>query len=177
MPLAGFEELFAQADRGRPAVPAAVAGGADPAVLEALRAACDRGWVEPTLAGRERDVRRAAEECGVALHGFTLADADDPAAAAVDLARAGRARLLMKGQVATPALMRAVLDPGSGLRAGRVVCQVVLLELLRDRRRLVLADTGICPRPTLEQKLDILASAAGVARALGADTPGVAVLS
>ena len=178
MSLAGFEELFAEADRRRPAVPVAVAGGADRTVLEALRAACDRGWVEPILAGRERETRGVADECGIELHGFTLADAEEAAAVAVERVRAGRARLLMKGQIATPALMRAVLDPASGLRGGRIICQVVLLELVRDGRRLLLADTGLCPRPTLAQKLDILASAAAVARALGGgDAPRVAVLS
>jgi phosphate butyryltransferase len=57
-----------------------------------------------------------------------------------------------------------------------VICQVVLLEL-RAGRRLVLADTGICIQPTLEQKADILRSAADIARALGADRPRVAVMA
>src|SRR5262249_49760073 len=83
-------------------------------------------------------------------------------------------RLLMKGQIATPALMRAVLDPAAGLRTGRVICQVVLMEIRPARRRFLLADTGICIRPTLEQKADILGSAAGVARALGAEPVRVA---
>jgi phosphotransacetylase len=176
MPLPGFDDLFARADALRPAVPVVAVGGADVTVLEALRTACDRGWVEPLLTGRDTDVRRLAEERGLDLHGFTLVDADEPAVAAVGLVRSGRARLLMKGQIATPALMRAVLAP-EALRTGHVVCQVVLLDLVRDGRRLLLADTGICPRPSLAQKLDILASAAGVARALGAAEPRVALVA
>ena len=39
---------------------------------------------------------------------------------AVAAVRQGRARLLMKGQIATPALMHAVLDPQRGLRTGHV---------------------------------------------------------
>src|SRR5437763_14156522 len=83
----------------------------------------------------------------------------------------------MKGQVATPALMKAVLDAGAGLRTGRVICQVVLLEVRPSGRRLLLADTGICVQPTLEQKADILRHAVGVARSLGAGRPRVAVLA
>jgi phosphotransacetylase len=58
-----------------------------------------------------------------------------------------------------------------------VICQVVLLEVPRDARRFLLADTGICPRPTLEQKIEILRSAVRLSWALGEDVPRVAVLS
>ncbi len=176
MSLIGFEQLYQDADaRGAP-VPVAVAGGADRTVLEALRAACDRGWIVPLVAGREETVRQAAAAAGVDLHGFTLIDADDPAAAVAQV-RNGQARMLMKGQIATPALMRAVLDTTEGLRTGRVICQVVLMEIQPARRRFLLADTGICIQPTLDEKLDILQSANEVARTLGAGEPRVALLA
>jgi phosphate butyryltransferase len=104
-------------------------------------------------------------------------DADDPAAAAVAAVRRGQAPLLMKGLVATPALMRAVLDPAAGLRTGRLICQVVLLEIRPAGRSMRLADTGICIRPTLEQKADVLRHAAAVAHVLGAEVPHVAALA
>jgi phosphotransacetylase len=175
--LPDFEELYHTADALRAPVPVAVAGGAEPTVLEALRQAQDRGWVLPTLAGHEADLRHTAEGCGVSLDGFRLIDAEDPGAAAVAEVKAGRARLLMKGQIATPALMRAVLDPARGLRTSRVICQVVLLEIRRDGRRFLLADPGVCVRPTLEQKQDILRSAVAVAHALGTVVPRVAVMA
>jgi phosphate butyryltransferase len=177
MPLPSFEQLFAEADARGAQVPVAVAGGADRTVLEALRSACDRGWVAPLLADRAAEVQHAAAACGVALDGFSLLDTDDPATAAAAAVRDGRARLLMKGQIATPALMAAVLDPAAELRTGRVICQVVLMEVCPDRRRFLLADTGITIRPRLEQKADILRSAVAVARALGADEPRVALLA
>ena len=116
MPLAGFDELYRQADSERHGIPVAVAGGADHTVLEALRSACDRGWAEPIVCGVESDLRRVADESGTSLAGFTLVHAEEPAAAAVAAVNSGRAKLLMKGQIATPALMRAVLDSNSGLR-------------------------------------------------------------
>src|SRR4051812_1287493 len=126
MPLCSFEQLRERADREGWRVPIAAAGGADRTVLEALRTALDRGWVPPTVVGREEEIRRAADEAAVPLEGFRIIDADEPAAAAVAEVRSGRARLLMKGRIATPALMRAVLDPATGLRSGRVIAQVVL---------------------------------------------------
>jgi phosphotransacetylase len=157
-------------------LPVAVAGGADLTVLEALRTARDRNWVKPIVAGPEVDSRRLAAEHGWGLDGFTIIDANEPAAAAVAEVRGGRAALLMKGQIATPALMQAVLHPTAGLRTGRVICQVVLMELASGRRFL-LADTGICIQPTLEQKIDILQSAVETARKLGCARPRVAVMA
>jgi phosphotransacetylase len=162
----GFDALFAQADRMSAPMPVVAAGGADRTVLEALSEARRRGWVTPILAGSESATRQLAAEMNLSLDGFRLIDADSPAAAAVAEVRAGRAACLMKGQIATPDLMRAVLDRQTGLRTDRVICQVVLMEIPRDRRRFLLTDTGITIQPTLEQKIDLLRHLAAVAGAL-----------
>lgn len=177
MPLPTFEQLFDEADKSRNLVPVAAIGGADVTVLQALRSALDRGWIAPIVTGREADIRRVAADCACSLDGFTIIDAKEPASAAVAEVRAGRARLLMKGQVATPALMRAVLQADSGLRTNRTICQVVLMEFSTQRRSFLLADTGICIKPTLAQKRDILGSAGEIAHALGADPARVAVMA
>jgi phosphate butyryltransferase len=83
----------------------------------------------------------------------------------------------MKGQVATPALLKAILDPAAGLRTERVVCQVVLMEIKPTGRRFLLADTGIRIEPTLKQKCDILQSTVAVANSLGVECPRVAVMA
>ena len=70
-----------------------------------------------------------------------------------------------------------MLDPVLGLRTGRVICQVVSMEIRPQGRRFLLADTGICVQPTLEQKSDILKSAVAVAHALGEAAPRVAMLA
>ena len=175
--IASFDELFEKADARRPGVSIAVAGGADVTVLQALRIACDWGWVSPLIVGVERGARQIADENGISVDGFHWVDAAEPAPAAVALVRAKRAHLLMRGQVATPAMMKAVLDAQVGLRTERVVCQIVLMELPRLGRRMLLADTGICIQPTLTQKVDILTSAVEQARRLGAEVPRVACLA
>ena len=179
MSLVGFDRLCKDADARKPRATVAVAGGDDPTVLQALREATDRGWIAPLVVGPEKEVRDAARSARVNLHGFTFhgADGDSVALAAVAHVREGRAALLMKGRISTPLLMRAVLDPAVGLRTARVICQVVFMEITRDRRRFLLADTGISVRPSLDQKADILRSAVEVAQALGADRPRVAIMA
>jgi phosphotransacetylase len=177
MPLARFDELYRDADQLRGPVPVVAAGGADRTVLEALRTACDRGWVSPLLTGSDRAIRDAGDGNGISLEGFSILDSDAPARAAVAEIRAGRARMLMKGQIATPDLMRVVLDHEAGLRTGRAICQVVLMEIPRDDRRFLLADTGILIHPNLTKKIDVLHSAVEMAQALGAPVPRVAMMA
>jgi phosphate butyryltransferase len=169
MPLDGFDRLFRDADARTEPVGVAAAGGDDPTVLEALRIAADRGWVRPILVGPEERIRSLASSRGIALDGFAIvhAEGDAIARAAVGSVRSGEARALLKGQIATPALMAAVLAPETGLRTGRVICQVVLMEIRRDDRRFLLADTGISVKPNLRKRIEILRAAVEVAHALG----------
>jgi phosphate butyryltransferase len=177
MGLWSFDQLYREANAQGRTLPVAVAGGADATVLEALRQGTDRGWVAPLVVGCEPAIREAAAVYGVSLDGLRILNSDEPAATAVAAVRQGQAQLLMKGQVSTPELLRAMLDPSVGLRTERVICQVVLMEIPAAGRRFVLADTGICIRPTLEQKADILRHAVAVAHALGVDVPRVAAVA
>ena len=166
MPLLGFHELHMLADRYKPRVPVVAAGGADPTVLEALHHALLRHWVEPILTGSEAAIRKRAAENEIPLDGFRIVDSDSPADAAVAEVKAGRAACLMKGQIATPDLMKAVLSREAGLRTDRVIAQVVLMEIPKDERRFLLADTGITIQPTLDQKADLLQHLLTVAKSL-----------
>ena len=179
MPLDGFDRLYRDADSRAEPLAVAVAGGDDPTVIEALRVAADRGWVRPILVGPEEKIRAVAGAEGIALEGFEIVHAEGEAIAreAVERVRFGEARALMKGQIATPALMAAVLDPQAGLRTGRTICQVVLMEIPRDDRRFLLADTGISVRPDLRKRIEILRGAVDVAHALGSARPRVALMA
>ncbi len=181
MPLIGFEELYRLADELPAALPVVAAGGADPTVLEALSLAQRRGWVDPILTGCVAEIKQLAHNLSIDLTGFRLIDSEDSAAAAVAEVKTGHARLLMKGQIATPLLMKAVLSRETGLRTNRCICQVVLMEIPRDQRRFLLSDTGITIQPTLDQKMDILQSLVQVASTLreaaSSDLPRVAVMS
>jgi phosphotransacetylase len=156
-----------------------VAGGDDPTVLEAMRIAAGRGWVQPIIVGPETRINSIAKSEGIDLEGLTIHDAprQQIASTAVSLVRSGHARALMKGQIPTPELMRAILDPTNGLRTKRVICQVVFMEIPRDSHRFLMADTGICVQPSLDDRIDILGSLVQVARVLGATRPTVALVA
>lgn len=177
MPLTGFDQLYELADaRKTPAIVAVVAAD-DPTVLEAVSTAAARGWITPLLFGSADRIRETATRADVELSAFEIVNSETPATAAVSAVREGRAQLLMKGQIDTPTLLRAMLKAESGLTTGRTICQIVLMEVLDQARPFLLADTGITIQPTLEQKAEILASAIAVAHSLGCNVPRVALMS
>ena len=177
MALAGFDELFQLASQVSVPVGVAAAGGDDPTVLEALAEACEMGWVKPILCGKESRIRELADRLSVDLRLFKIIDSEEPAAAAVEAVHRGDAKLLMKGQIPTPSLMEAVLHPERGLRTGKTICQVVLMEIPRDDRRFLMADTGITIRPTTEQLSEIIDASVELARSIGAVSPCVGVMA
>ena len=176
MPLPSFSELFNRLDRSKPRVAVVAAGGADITVLEALSTAFQRGWVSPILTGEVAEMQRLAGSLGLDLSGFQFVQSDQPARAAVALIRDGQARMLMKGQIATPDLMKAVLDRATGLRTSETIGQIVLMELPRDGRRMLLTDTGICIAPNKDEKRGLALQAVRVARGLGLAEPSVAFM-
>jgi len=173
MSLVGFDDLYRFAGSLPAPISVVAAGGADRTVLQALSLARQRGWVEPVLTGSAAEIRQLAADLRIDLAGFRIVDAEEPASAAVAEVKAGRARILMKGQIATPSLMKAILSRETGLRTGRCICQVVLMEIPRDRRRFLMSDTGVTIRPTLDQKADIVRRLVEVATVLrGPDSDG-----
>ncbi|QDT36621.1 phosphate acyltransferase [Stratiformator vulcanicus] len=175
--LPGFDELFRRADALREPVSAVAVGGADETVIKALAEARTRGWIRPIVAGGKGQIEDVAESCGIDLAGFRVLDTDDPAVTAVSEVREGRAQILMKGQVATPDLMKAVFSREAGLRTGRVVAQMVLMEIVRDDRVFLLTDTGITPEPTSDQRGELIGHAIETAAALGASEPKIALMA
>jgi phosphotransacetylase len=179
MGLPSFTRLFWDADARQSPVAVSVAGGDDVSVLKALETALEHGWVDPHVIGPEAAIRGTAEACGVSLRGFTIVPAEqgEVGMTAVAEARSRRAQLLMKGRISTPQLLRAVLDRAHGLRTGRAVCQVVMMDVHAAGRRFLMADTGITVAPDLAQRIDILESTVELAHALGVPRPRVALMA
>lgn len=177
MALAGFDELFQLASQVSVPVGVAAAGGDDPTVLLALADACARGWVQPILCGNERRIRELADRLSVDLGLCRIIDSQEPAEAAVEAIHRGDAQLLMKGQISTPSLMKAVLHSERGLRSGNTICQVVLIEIPRDERRFLMADTGITIVPTIEQLSEIIDASVELASSIGVASPCVGLMA
>ncbi|WP_437186822.1 phosphate acyltransferase [Planctomicrobium sp. SH668] len=178
MALKSFEELYASADRLETPVGVAAAGGADSTVIQAMEFARRRGWIRPILAGNPAQIQEVASQLDIDLSPFeVIEDAPDSAVEAVRAVRSGNAQLLMKGQLPTPSLMKAVLDKENGLRTGKTICQIVLMEIKKDQRSFLMTDTGVTIAPTFEQKKQLIELIAETAQRLGESSPRVALMA
>ena len=107
------------------------------------------------------------------------ADLDSATRSAISLAREGRADILMKGSVDTSTMMKAVLKDESGLRLGRLLSDIFILEYPQreDNKFVMITDGGMTLAPDLRNKVELIKNAVDVAHALGNQNPKVAVLS
>lgn len=96
------------------------------------------------------------------------------APAAVKAVREGKADVLVKGVVETKLFMQAILDKENGLRTGKLINHITVMECFG--RLLFITDGGICMNPTLEEKAEILRNCVPFAKRLGLPTPAKAAV-
>jgi len=158
----------------------AVAAAQEHSALEAVMAAASYGLADPVLIGDLEAVDKIAREEGWDLSGCERIEEKDivrAAARAVGLVKEGKADILMKGILDTSILLKAVLNKEDGLNAGRLTSHVAVMEAATYHKLFIVTDAAINIAPDIPAKMDIIANAAQVARALGVETPKVAILS
>ncbi|WP_319000919.1 phosphate acetyltransferase [Burkholderia cenocepacia] len=174
-----YEALISRCRALRP-VTVAVAHPCDEVSLHAAAAAARAGIIVPVLVGPVARITMLAATLGVDLSGYRLLDAPHShasAARAVELVRAGDAQALMKGSLHTDELLAEVVRADTGLRTGRRLSHVFIMDVPTYPKPLFITDAAVNIRPTLEQKADIAQNAIDLAHALGIARPKVAILS
>jgi phosphate acetyltransferase/phosphate butyryltransferase len=148
--------------------------------LSGTVAAAKAGIIDPVLVGPEAKIRQIANDEKIDISPYKIVDAKHShaaAAAAVDLAFQGDVEGLMKGKISTEELMSFVTDSQSGLRTGRRMSHIFVLDVPSYPKPLFLTDAAINIRPNLMQKKDIVQNAIDLFQALKLGTPKVAILS
>lgn len=158
----------------------AVSVAQDEAVLEAVRAAKERGIADAILVGDESKIREIADSIGMDLTGFEIIDEPDMVQAslkAVKLAHDGKADMYMKGLIDSKNFLKSILDKEVGLRTGGPLSHVCVFEVPGVDRLLFLTDVAFIPYPTLEDKVNIIKNTLPVCRACDVEMPKVAPLA
>jgi phosphotransacetylase len=99
------------------------------------------------------------------------------AAKAVELVRQGQAEVLMKGSLHSDELLGAVVAKETGLRTGRRVSHVFIMDVATYHKVLTVTDAAINIAPTLEDKVHIIQNAVDLVTSLGVTKPKVAILA
>jgi phosphotransacetylase len=158
----------------------AVAHPCEKSALSGAIEAAELGLIVPILVGPRDKIEATAKSAGIDISKFEIVDtphSQASAAKAVELLREAKAELLMKGSLHTDELMLAVVSREGGLRTGRRISHVFVMDVPTYRKVLFITDGAINIAPTLEDKVDICQNAIDLVNSLGIAEPKVAILS
>src|SRR5262245_20805562 len=176
----GKYEALLERCRSLEPVPTAVAHPCEKTALEGAIEAGQKGLIVPILVGPAAKIQEIARKNGIDLGKLRIVDVPHShaaAAKAVELVRQGEAELLMKGSLHSDEILSAVIAKETGLRTGRRLSHVFIMDVPTYHKVLIVTDAAINIAPTLEDKVDICQNAIDLVLSIGGRTPKVAILA
>ena len=93
------------------------------------------------------------------------------------IVREGGADILMKGIINTDNLLHAILDKEKGLLPkGKILTHLAVMEIPTYHKLLFFSDAAVIPRPTLQQRIEMIWYAICTCRHFGIEQPRVALI-
>jgi phosphate acetyltransferase len=179
-PGTGKYERLLERCRSLAPIPTAVIHPCEASALSGAIEAAEKRIIIPILIGPADKIANTAKSVGIALDSLQIVDVPHShaaAAKAVELVREGKAELLMKGSLHTDELMAAVVARDGGLRTGRRISHVFIMDVPTYHKVLIVTDAAINIAPALEDKVGICQNAIDLAHSLGLEKPKVAILA
>jgi phosphate acetyltransferase len=176
---AKYDRLVA-ATKNLPPLPTAVAHPCDETSLRGALEAAAAAMIVPILIGPSGRIENLAQTLRLDLGAARIVDAPHSQAAAeraVALVRAGEAELLMKGSLHSDELLAEVTKRDTGLRTGRRISHVFVMDVPSHARTLFITDAAVNIAPDLMAKRDIIQNAIDLYAGLGLGVAKVALLS
>jgi phosphate acetyltransferase len=176
----GKYELLLERCRSLAPVPTAVAHPCEETALAGALEAGAEKLITPILVGPAAKIREVAKKSGLDLGNTAIVDVPHShasAARAVEMVRKGEVELLMKGSLHTDELLGAVIARETGLRTGRRLSHVFVMDVPTYHKVLIVTDAAINIAPTLEDKVDICQNAIDFVVSLDVKKPKVAILA
>lgn len=170
-----FTELNSKLQSNK--VPLVICMAEETDTVSAAYEASNLGFVDCIFVGRKNKMEACIERIapGFKPELVNVENAEEAALKSVELIKSGRAKALMKGDISTPVLLKAILNSETGIKKGKILSHVLIFEWENSLK--FLTDGGMIPHPTLEQKVEILNNAKSIAQSLGVEVPRVAVIS
>jgi phosphate butyryltransferase len=151
----------------------------DEACAYAVSRAAAEGLIKPILIGDPTEIRRMYGTAAVSNQALIIDSGDQESACrqAVAMVRDGEADILMKGNVSTGKLLKAVLNSQDGIKKNPLLSHVCFFEIPGHDGLKVLTDAAINIAPDLGQYEQITDNAIEAYSLFGHACPKVALLS
>lgn len=175
-----LEHLIDQA-AGQPKKTVAVAVAEDHEVIEAVAKAIKLQLAQFRLYGNQEKIIGMLQEHGLQtsehIEVIAAASSAEAAELSVKSVSSGEADVLMKGNIPTANILKAVLNKEWGLRKGSVLSHVAAFEVPNYDRLIFVTDAAMNIAPDVTQKAAIIQNTVEVAQAIGIDLPKVAPIA
>ncbi|QWI69362.1 phosphate butyryltransferase [Bacillus mycoides] len=175
-----LEYLIDQA-AGQPKKTVAVAVAEDHEVIEAVAKAIKLQLAQFRLYGNQEKIIGMLQEHGLQtsehIEVIAAASSAEAAELSVKSVSNGEADVLMKGNIPTANILKAVLNKEWGLRKGSVLSHVAAFEVPNYDRLIFVTDAAMNIAPDVTQKAAIIQNTVEVAQAIGIDLPKVAPIA
>ncbi|ABY45172.1 phosphate butyryltransferase [Bacillus mycoides] len=175
-----LEHLIDQA-AGQPKKTVAVAVAEDHEVIEAVAKAIKLQLAQFRLYGNQEKIIGMLQEHGLQtsehIEVIAAASSAEAAELSVKSVSNGEADVLMKGNIPTANILKAVLNKEWGLRKGSVLSHVATFEVPNYDRLIFVTDAAMNIAPDVTQKAAIIQNTVEVAQAIGIDLPKVAPIA
>lgn len=161
----------------------AVAAAEDDEVIEAVLDALERNLADFLLIGDKEKINTILNQKkydGQNSKHVKIIQADSHGAAAEEAVKAvfnKEADVVMKGNLPTNIILKAVLNKEYGLRTGNVLSHTAVFEVPGYDRLMIVTDAAMNIAPDLEQKVQITKNAVSIAKAIGIKNPKVAPIA
>ena len=174
-----FQEIVAKAKEIGP-LKVAVLFPDDPDVMRAARDGAKEGLIEPVLVGNRLRIEAVANEINLPLKEMEILDQGEPQEAAdlcLDMVKTGKVAFVVKGNILTTYLYRALIRTTKQLDPDQAPCTLCFHEAPGIDKIFTITDPGVNILPDLTLKEKILVKAVNVLHGLGCARPRVMVLA
>ena len=151
----------------------------DETVLAGVRMAQELNLVSPVLVGNRDDILECAKSGNLHMENVEIHDAKDEneaIAQSISIVKE-QGDFLMKGMLSTAAFLKGVLNKEWGLRTGKILSHIAVLEIPGYHKLIFMSDGGMNPKLSLKIRVDIITNAIETMRALGIEQPKIGMIA
>ncbi|BEG99919.1 phosphate acyltransferase [Bacteroides sedimenti] len=179
VPICSFEQLTAHLMTSKRRKRIAVVCANDPNTEYAIARALEEGIAEFLMIGDSAILEKyqTLKKYPEFVRTIHIEDPDEAAIEAVRIVRDGGADILMKGIINTDNLLRAILDKEKGLLpAGKVLTHLSVMQIPSYHKLLFFSDAAVIPRPSLQQRIEMIWYAIHTCRSFGIEQPRISLI-
>lgn len=180
MAMKNFDQIVEKAKQSGVKHRVVIAGADAENILLGAFEAQDAGFVTPVLVGDREKIAAMLQRLGLADKPYrliTTKEGDDVTQVAIDVINRGEGDILMRGNTQTREFLLPLLNKKNGLCTDKLLTQIDLVSMPEYPKLIAIGDVTVTIEPNVSKKKAIIDNMAGMLRAIGYETPNIALLS